>query len=204
MIGPYKLKKISTIEQTQNFIDGFAQAYSTKKLKNKHSLKVETLMQYNYVFGIFKKDILLAGFIVNLYPQRCFEDLSTDQQNRVVQDLGSSSRVSEVVAIWKGRSLSRFILWFYVTFATLVYGRKYIFGCAYKGHGMTKNYYLLSPKLVKSGQASDDLEVFYYTRIQFFLSFIFGAINAAVFQPVRNTAKFFNQFFGQRDTNIIE
>lgn len=201
MILPFKLKKISSAEETQKFIDGFVMAYSSKKLKNKHSLKIETLLEYDYVLGLYRKDKMIAGFIVNHYPQRCFEDLTPEQRTNIIAPL--NNQVSEVVAIWKDRSLSRYLLWLYVTYGTLAYGRKYIFGCAYKGHGMNKNYQLLSPAVVKSGQMADDLEVFYYTRMQFLGSFVFGAVNS-IFTPFKNVYRFAKQFFSSSEEKVIE
>lgn len=180
-----KLKKLKSKEEIQSFIDGYNKAYSTKKIVNKQSLILENLMEYDYLFGIYKDGKLQGGFIVNKYPKRCLDSFNNEEQKNILVNIGENKDISEVVAIWKNSNISRFVLWAYTTLATLFYGEKYIFGCAYKGHGMTKNYYFLSPEFVKYGIKEDDLEVFYYTRIQFFLSFFAGAIRALAKNPIK-------------------
>lgn len=164
----------------EDFSSRYMASFGGKKLHPKQAVSVDHLVNCKRVMGVYKKGELVAGFVINDYPRRSLEYVSPPDRESIIQDLGGENQVCELVAIWRSNSISKFSfickVWSKIVFDTLAQKRPFIFGCAYKGHGMKKTYYLMKPKTVCEGKDSNDLNAFYFTRKQFLWTFLLSLI----------------------------
>lgn len=175
MCASLVVRDIKDRTELEEFARCYMNSFRNATLQPKQAIHVTSLLTYKRVIGVYQNASLVAGYVVNDYPHRCFEYFDEDTRQNIVRSIGGKENVCEVVAVWKSPSISRFNflakVWSRVILDTLKENRRYIFGCSYAGHGMKKCYYLTNPKTVREGESDNDLSVFYYTRFQFALTY---------------------------------
>lgn len=171
----FQSKILTTDEELLSYSEAYLNAFQKQRLKPLHSLAIHNLRRYHRTVGIYHRGALVSGFIVNCFPNRCFEDVPLETQRAVIDELGRDE-ICEVVAIWKARDLRHplfpLVLWPLIAVEGLRSRRKYVFGCAYKDHGKGRDYYRFQPRIVHHGRSANELNVFYYTRAQFLMTAI--------------------------------
>jgi len=157
------------------YAEGYLRSFRGKKLKPLHSIPVDLFLDYTKVVGAFKNGKMVGGYALNFEPVRCFEEISESDQLEWTRKLGGKDQICELVAIWKASELHKreFVaVWTQLVLDSIKMKRKFILGCSYQGHGMSKKYKVMTPLVIKQGVHPNDLTVFVYRRIQFFGTFL--------------------------------
>ncbi len=169
----YSIKKIETLEELEIFKSSYAESFASRSYIAKRELKNEELATSSQVLAIYKHNEMFAGFILNYYPKRCLEEFTKEEQEKIVASLGEKN-ICELVGIWKKSSeknpLSTIFMWIVIISKTLMLGRSYIFGCN-RSEKVGQEYYYKDDMQVIPNKYSN-LLVFYYTRRQFFMTFV--------------------------------
>jgi len=193
MAKSFEFRDLKTEIEFADFSKCYMDSFRGKKLNPIQAIKAETLKSYKRVIGIYQGEKIVAGYVINQYPHRCFEYLTTEEKEKIISSVGGEKKVCEIVAIWKSPSISRltfaFKIWSAIVFDTLKERRSYIFGCSYAGHGMVKRYAILNPKLVRQGKDDNDLTVFYFHRWQFLITYVVGMIIVVPRELYRKAAR---------------
>lgn len=176
-------RQLRSPEELERFCAGYAAAYEGRRLRMLHPPRPEELRGWDHVFGVFLAGELVAGFVVNRYPHRCFAGLDPVRRGNCERERGGRGNLSELAAIWKSPRLDsarfRLLVWPRIVWRTLRHGRGYIFGCVYSGHGMRRSYLLLGPRVVHEGAGENDLTVFCHTRGTLLATLLVGILAAA-------------------------
>ncbi len=179
-MGIFQIRKLVTTAEFSEFASGYMESFRHKKLNPLQEITVEKLQSYQHIMGVYRGTQMIAGYLINTYPHRCFEYLSPEEQEKIISSVGGTQKVCEIVAIWKHKSVSRLTfaikIWSAIIFDTLKERRSIIFGCSYAGHGMIKRYSVLNPKVVRHGKNDNDLTIFYFYRWQFLMTYIVGML----------------------------
>ncbi|KTD34844.1 hypothetical protein Lmor_1377 [Legionella moravica] len=172
----FKFRDLKTATEFAEFSKGYMDSFQGKRLDPIQAIKTESLFSYKRIIGVYEGTQLVAGYIINQYPHRCFEYFTAEEQLNIIEALGGKQKVCEIVALWKSKSISRVMfnlnIGSHIIFDALKENRPIIFGCSYAGHGMIKRYTLLSPKLVRKGIHDNDLTVFYFRRRQMIMTYL--------------------------------
>lgn len=180
MLKSFKFKHLKTTAEFAEFSKCYMESFRGKKLNPLQEITTEKLYTYKKIIGVYCDKQMIAGYIVNQYPYRSFEYLAQEEQEKIIESVGGVEKVCEIVAIWKSKSVSRltfaFKIWSAIIFDTLKERRPIIFGCSYAGHGMIKRYAILNPKIVRLGKNDNDLNVFYFHRWQFLMTYLLGML----------------------------
>lgn len=180
MAKSFKFRDLQTPVEFSEFSRCYMESFRGKKLNPLQAIKAETLQSYKRIIGVYQGTQMVAGYIINQYPHRCFEYFTEEEKTKIIDSVGGANKVCEIVAIWKSKSISRltfaFKIWSAIIFDTLKERRSFVFGCSYVGHGMIKRYSILSPKLVRQGKDDNDLNVFYFHRWQFLMTYFIGVV----------------------------
>lgn len=184
----FRVKKLTTDSELLFFADCYLHSFSERSKAAKRPLRMEELKFSNHVFAIYKREQIVAGFIVNNFPNRCLEEFSLDEQAQIVNKLGKEN-VCELVGIWKDArqkgAATTLFMWAAIIYKTLVVGKPYIFGCSRSEKVGKEYYYQADLQLIPNPHS--ELVVFYYTRKQFFMTFINSLVSFA--KKKKNCAK---------------
>ena len=193
MAKSFKFRDLQTSAEFAEFSKCYMESFRGKKLNPLQAIKAETLQSYKRIIGVYQGTHMMAGYIINQYPHRCFEYLTEEEKIKIIDFVGGANKVCEIVAIWKSKSISRltfaFKIWSAIIFDTLKERRPFVFGCSYAGHGMVKRYSILSPKLVRQGKDDNDLNVFYFHRWQFLMTYLIGIVIVSPREFYRKAAR---------------
>ncbi|MEO8965596.1 MAG: hypothetical protein ABI370_13105 [Gammaproteobacteria bacterium] len=178
MTKSFKFRDLKNPAEYSEFSKCYMESFRGKKLNPLQAIKTESLQSYKRIIGVYQGTHMIAGYIINQYPHRCFEYLAEEDKTKIIDSIGGANKVCEIVAIWKSKSISRLTfackIWSAIIFDTLKERRPIVFGCSYAGHGMVKRYSILKPALVRQGKDDNDLTVFYFHRWQFLMTYFIG------------------------------
>ncbi len=176
----YKIKRLTQEADLAVFERSYISSFSERSKEAKRKLKCEELRSSHSVFAVYKGRKIVAGFVLNLFPKRCLEDFSKTDQRDIVAKLGEEN-VCELVGIWKDAgeksAAATLFMWGGIIYKTLAVGRPYIFGCSRSEKVGREYYFRADLQLVPNPHS--DLVVFYYTRKQFFMTFVNSLLSFA-------------------------
>lgn len=169
----YQLKRMTNEEEFQSFVNAYSLSFKDRSRVAKRELTVTEMRHSDYVWGLFKGKKIIAGFVLNYNPNRCLQEFSIQERALILSDF-NLNEICELVAIFKLPSEKRLFatlaLWINVIFKTLSLRRKYIFGCN-RSIKIGSDYYYKSD-LQFIPNPNSDLQIFYYTRKQFLMTFV--------------------------------
>lgn len=193
MTAFFNFRDLKTTAEFAEFAKKYMDSFHGKQLSPIQALHAETLSKYKRVIGVYQGSRLVAGYIINSYPHRCFEYVTEQERANIIESLGGKNQICEVAAIWKTSSISRLVfslkIWSRITIDVLKEKRPVIFGCSYAGHGMIKRYSMLSPTIVRQGTHKNDLTVFYFRQIPMVLAYLASIIMIVPYELFRKLLK---------------
>jgi len=144
-------------------------AYLGKPLQNLHSVATVELYSYDSVFGVYRGEELVGGYIVNHRPIRTWSVMSSEEQQRASHE---AEHACEIVGVWRINERIRskdflYKVWTRAVQDALATGKSRIWGMSYKGHGMMKTYMSSKARILKNADATNELVVFSLSRLQF-------------------------------------
>ncbi len=161
------VKKLSNLNQMQEFADGYWNAFNGREVRSIHPLNPEIMLtKYDNVFGVFNGDKMVGGFIVNKYPIRCFDGLSESDIRKYTLNIGGAENCGELVSIWKKKGQGGFStqIWPVMIVESLKIKKANIVGSVYTKNKIKDTYSVLKPHLLTVVGETNPLEVFYYER----------------------------------------
>lgn len=173
------IRKLETENEMKQYSEGYWDAFNGRITRSVHPIDPQILLKkYDRVMGVFKGDRMVGGFIVNLYPHRCFDGLTKEQIEFHTAKLGGIDQCGELVAIWKVKEFKSFSskVWPRIIIESLRLGKKNIFGSVYTSNKIKDTYSVLNPHHVTTVGDSKPLEIFYYERYRIVGTFFANAI----------------------------
>jgi len=174
-----RLVRLTDPDALAAFARGQAEAYAGRPLANDHPVRADELVAYDRVMGLVDDHgALLGGYVVNLTPRRTWAALSEGARHAVGARMDVTRDAAEIVCVWKRRAIDRrtFALrvWAPTIVQLLSLPRRYIFGMAYRAHGLDGGYRRFRPVIVQDGAHANDLRVFYFTRAGYAVTAVVG------------------------------
>ena len=174
----HTLKILLSDNDLENFKNSYAASFSERSKIAKREFQLDELRSQVFVYGLFNKDKMIAGFILNFNPNRCLSTVNENTRNEVIEKLGKNN-VCELIGIWKNRNeksiLTTISMWTHILTKTLGLGKPFIFGCNRSPKVGSEYYYQSEYQVVPN--CDSELVVFYYTRKQFLMTFLSSLFN---------------------------
>lgn len=142
------------------YIKFYWESYFDKDIKPEYPILKEEILNYTYIFGLYKSGKLVGGYVLNNYPARILVGLPDDIKKKIINDFESNGSFIEASAFWKKNHVNFNIVWFHLIYQIIKLKPKSYYYSAYKGHKMFSTYKYTSTEILYDSLQNNKLCIF--------------------------------------------
>jgi len=172
----FQIHELHSWEQRLEFADAYHASFVARGIHSATPILNNELRAYDHVFGVYRFEKLIAGFVLNRKAKRLkfFAD-----QAKLPQSVAENaySEGVELTAVWKTAERSCLYLWPTILLCILNEApNDPIVAAAFHKHGMFERYMMFNPELLYKAQNESELSVFKYSKTQFAMTVFAGTL----------------------------